>query len=39
MAHWSVAEPLGPGDEGAWERALGADRLPTGAGRLDRVTA
>jgi hypothetical protein len=22
VAHWSVAEPLGPGDERAWERAL-----------------
>ena len=22
VAHWSVAEPVGPGDERAWERAL-----------------
>jgi hypothetical protein len=28
VAHWSVAEPLGPGDERAWERALARIAAP-----------
>jgi hypothetical protein len=28
VAHWSVAEPAGPGDERAWERALAVIASP-----------
>ena len=28
VAHWSIAEPAGPGDEDAWRRALGRIASP-----------
>ena len=35
VAHWSVAEPAGPGDERRVAAGARADRLPAGAGRLE----